>query len=333
LFYSKRSGSHFIESIVQKASSMIDQSKVQALWGGVMWGDCVGRFHRSWTASAMDGALGEDFFTSFVAPGDSAIDWHPRFRAIEPVQRRAFVELGLLGHASQLTLFTASILSDRGGAALLDCLEEAMSRDGFRLPNSELVETMYRMCRADQEVDPKFAHLFFPSILYLCLRRENSFEPAVIETFRPFTPAFKQIIDAISGQSDGQVLAQLLNERLVGLFGSVNGDDGLDISPLSDIVSIAQTPEALWRSARPLLQTKPYIGSILGCLAVVKFGSERVVAWNRLRAPEALETLVSNRPIDFETRLAKERELTQNEAAKRESYLAERRADVGQRYK
>jgi len=312
---------------------MIDQSKVQAIWGGVMWGDCVGRFHRSWTASAMDGALGEDFFKRFVAPGEQTMDWHPRFRAIEPVQRRAFVELGLLGHASQLSLFTASILSDRGGAALLDCLEEAMSRDGFRLPNSELVETMYRMCRADQDVNPKFSYLFFPTILYLCLSRESSFEPTVIETFRPFVPAFKQIVDVMNSQADGVALAQVLSDRLVFLFGPVNGSDGLDVSALSDLVATAQTPEAFWGSARALLQATPYVGSILGCLAVVKFGGERVIAWNRLRAPEALETLVSNRPIDFETRLAKERELTQTEAVKRESYLAERRADVGQRYK
>ena len=312
---------------------MIDQNKVQALWGGVMWGDCVGRFHRSWTASAMDGALGEDFFRRFVKPSDDKIDWHPRFRAIEPVQRRAFVELGLLGHASQLTLFTASILSERGGASLLDCFEEAMSRDGFRLPNSELVETMYRMCRADQDVDPKFSHLFFPSLLYLCLSREASFESSVIETFRPFARAFEQIIDLMGSQSGGQSLAEHLNERLVRLFGSINGDAGLDVSQISHILSTAQTPEDFWQSARPLLHAMPYIGSILGCLAVVKFGSQRVVAWNRLRAPEALETLVSNRPIAFGARLAKERELTQAEAVKRERYLAERRADVGQRYK
>ena len=312
---------------------MIDQSKVQELWGGVMWGDCVGRFHRGWTASAMDQALGDDFFTGFVVPGDSTMEWLPRFRAIDPVQRRAFVELGLLGHASQLTLFTASILSDRGGDSLRDCLEEAMSRDGFRLPNSELVETMYRMCRSDQEVDPKFAYLFFPSILYLCLNTHTEYPATVLEIFRPFTPTFKKILDVVNAQLDGKGLGQFLNGRLVSLFGSISSDGGLDLSAVRDLLNTAQEPKALWLQARSLLQGTPYVGSVLGCLAVVKFGGQRIVAWNRLKAPEALETLVSNRPVDFETRLIKERELTQAEAVKRESYLAERRADVGQRYK
>ena len=98
----------------------------------------------------MDQALGEDFFKTFAVPNDATIDWLPTFRAIYPVQRRAFVELGLLGHASQLALFTASILSDRDESKIRERLEEAMSRDAFRSPNSELVETMYRICRGDQ---------------------------------------------------------------------------------------------------------------------------------------------------------------------------------------
>jgi hypothetical protein len=313
---------------------MIEQTTIQELWGGVMWGDCIGRFHRGWTPSVMDQALGDDFFKTFVVPGESTMNWLPKFRAIEPVQRRAFVELGLLGHASQLCLFTASILSDANGRTLRAGWEAAMSRDAFRTPNSELVETMYRMCRGDQKVDPRFAHLFFPSILYLCLNRSAHCPADEIEMFRPFISSFQSVISVLKQLPNGQVVGSLIEASLASLFDeNTVHDDSIDAVELSQLMQVAESPARLWVEARPMLTEIPYIGPVIGLLGTIKFGGAQIVAWNRLRAPEALETLVSNRPINFETRLEKERDLSQAEAVTRESYLSERRAKIGSKYR
>ena len=312
---------------------MIEQSTIQELWGGVMWGDCVGRFHRGWTPSAMDQALGDDFFKTFVVPGESTIDWLPKFRAIDPVQRRAFVELGLLGHASQLCLFTASILSDGPERTLRTGWEAAMSCDAFRTPNSELVETMYRICRGDQKADLRFAHLFFPSLLYLCLNRDTHYPESEVAVFRPFVPSFRAVISVLKQLPDGQEVGAWIEASLARRFDVNSSEPTADATQLSALIQVSTSPTHLWDSARLMLKDIPYIGSVIGLLGTVKFGGAQIVAWNRLKAPEALETLVSNRPINFETRIDKERELSQAEAVTRESYLSERRAKIGAKYR
>ena len=137
---------------------MNDQDSLRGLWGGLVWGDCVGRLHRGWRTEKMDAALGEDFFRNVVRADSHHVQWEPELRALEPVQRRAFVELGLYGHSTQMALLLGSTLTDSSAVDVWSGVERAMDLDAFRLPNLELVPIMYRMCRRGEPVDAQSVH-------------------------------------------------------------------------------------------------------------------------------------------------------------------------------
>ena len=182
-------------------------------------------------------------------------------------------------------------------------------------------------------MNPRFSNLFFPSLLYLCLSNQTDYETSVLEIFRPFVPNFRAVVNVLTVQPDGDVLGEHLEARLLSLFGPNTEPASMTLPGFRALVESADSPSMLWDNARTFLQDTPYVGSMIGLLAVVKFGADTAVAWNRLKAPEALETFVSNRPISFAIRVDKERELSQAESVTRESYLAERRAKIGQRYR
>ena len=145
---------------------MNDQDALRELWGGLVWGDCVGRIHRGWSAERMDEALGTQFFQSLTSVNGERLDWSPEFRAVEPAQRRAFVELGLYGHSTQLALFTGSVLATETEPDLWAGIENAMDADAFRVPNVEFVPVMYRLCRRGECVGQHWHHLFFPTFFF-----------------------------------------------------------------------------------------------------------------------------------------------------------------------
>ena len=312
---------------------MKDERIAESLWGGMIWGDCVGRLHRGWQPNTMDTLLGEKFFVDLITPTRTDTDWLPILRAVEPVQRRAFVEVGLPGHSVQLAMLTASIVADRHAAQFLQRLDSAMSEDVFRIPNSELLETMHRLCRSDKAVDTRFGCLFFPSLMYLCLDERHEVHADVREAFRRFVPTFKNVIKNLNPTDAFKPLQQKLLTRLASLFPGATSAPEPAISSLISSLETSKTPTAFWQSARTLMQEMPYVGNVIGLIGVTTFGVEAIVPWHRIKGPNALETLVSNRPLSFDVLVAKERERTNLECLRREEFLAERRAVLNEAYR
>ncbi|MGB0646904.1 MAG: hypothetical protein ACPGQS_07005 [Bradymonadia bacterium] len=312
---------------------MRDERVAESLWGGIIWGDCVGRLHRGWQPETMDALLGEQFFIDLITPTRTETDWLPTLRAVEPVQRRAYVEVGLPGHSIQLAMMTASIIADDYASEFLPKLETAMSEDVFRMPNSELLETMHRLCRADKAVDARFGCLFFPSLMYLCLDERRPVHDTLLKAFRPFVSTFEAIINGWVPAATFEPLRQQLLTRLASLFPDRKSAPEEVLSSLLSSLNTSETPAAFWQSARILLHQMPYVGNVIGLIGVFTFGMDAIVPWHRIKGPNALETLVSNRPLSFDVLVAKERERTNLECLRREEFLAERRAVLNKTYR
>ena len=312
---------------------MKDGRIAESLWGGMIWGDCVGRLHRGWHPDAMDTLLGEQFFVDLITPARIETDWLPILRAVEPVQRRAFVEVGLPGHAIQFAMVTASILADNHDAEYISRLETAMSQDAFRMPNSELIETMYRICRSDKPVDGRFVSLFFPSLMHLCLDDRVDVHDALLEVFRPFVPTFAAVMKELGTTYASKEIQEQVSDRLTFLFPDRIEVTEHQLSAITSSLETTKTPEAFWQSARSLLQQMPYVGNVVGLIGVMVFGADAIVPWHRIKDPNALETLVSNRPLPFDVLVTKERERTNLECLRREEVLAERRAVLKEAYR
>lgn len=305
---------------------MNDHDLLRDLWGGFVWGDCVGRMHRGWDPQIMDNALGAKFFQTLTSTDGEPLDWEPRFRAIDPVQRRAFVELGLYGHSTQLALFVGSILSNPLSKNLWVGLEEAMDADAFRLPNLTMAPIMYRICRRREPVVPDLVHLFFPMLLTLARNPNAELEPSTIAQLSVAYASFRSLLIRLEAHSYAATALCEIRSTLDKRFhqSALPIDD--DIVALVDLLGSDMDAESAWFELRPILHAKPYVGSTLGFILTACLGADAVVPWIRIRERERVEDLIESVFSPLKELCVIEARLTHREASRRDAYLAERRA-------
>ena len=128
-------------------------------------GRLLGRLHRGWAPAEMDEVLGRDFFQCSARGEDLLPEYPAKVRALEPVRRRRYVEVGLHGHSIQLALITRNVLMSEEETPLDVVLNEAMNEEIFREPLNELLDVMYRLCRASEPIRPEASLCFFSESL------------------------------------------------------------------------------------------------------------------------------------------------------------------------
>ena len=274
----------------------------------------------------MDEALGTQFFQSLTSVNGERLDWSPEFRAVEPAQRRAFVELGLYGHSTQLALFTGSVLATETEPDLWAGIENAMDADAFRVPNVEFVPVMYRLCRRGECVGQHWHHLFFPMLLVIANHPQASFKPRTLEQLSSAYCTFRSLLVHLESYSKCSAALAGIRSALDARFGEPTEQTDPRLESLLDRLGTAESVEVSWSFVRDLLQEIPYLGSTVGLYLACRFGSDTVVPWSRLKGRELIEDLIENSFVPLADQAGLETELTHRESVVREAFLAERRA-------
>ena len=180
----------------------------------------------------MDDALGDDFFDSLTQVADEPLAWQPEFRAVEPVQRRAFVELGLYGHSTQLALVAGALLASPNSIGFWKGFERAMDLDMFRLPNLELVPVMYQVCRRKENIGLDATHLFFPMLLVMAQHPNAKIEPALLTQLSSAYASFRTVLMHVESNEPIGSTARTIRDALDHRFGPLEGVACLDMEPL-----------------------------------------------------------------------------------------------------
>ena len=304
---------------------MDNRSDFSTVFYGLVEGDFLGRLHRGWAPAEMDEVLGAEFFQCSARGGDLLPEYPSKVRALEPVRRRRYVEVGLHGHSIQLALITRNVLMSEEQAPLEVVLDDAMNEEIFREPVNELLDVMYRLCRASEPIRAEASLVFLPSLMVVGLSEQIHHQiyarvGCLAQPYELLRPIFYEL----SKRSSTVIDYAAVLRRLDSVFGYVDVNPAQ--SPLFAIVfEICRAePSADWWSRwRSQLAENAGLGPLLGLVKYTLSDSEFSVH------PEKLSTAI--RPFGAEESpsisglFVNERAATIREVSSRESLLSERR--------
>lgn len=304
---------------------MDNRSHVATAIYGLVEGDFLGRLHRGWEPAEMDEVLGYDFFQCSARGGDPLPEYPAKVRALEPVRRRRYVEVGLHGHSIQLALITRNVLMSEEETSLDMVLNEAMNEEIFREPLNELLDVMYRLCRASEPIRPEASLVFFPSLLVVGISEQIHPQAGnrihcLAQPYELLRPIFVEL-----SKRSGAVINYVdILRKLDAVFGQGNVVQAhASLSSVVFDICRSQPSADWWFHWRSELAGNGGLGPLLGLVKYTLGHSDFSVH------PEKFSTAV--RPFGPESAIptsalfVDERAATMREVSSRESLLSERR--------